>query len=64
MLALDNRKDEAFTYLRQSLEYGLPVKAGLAIGEDADLKSLHADPRFKPLVELGRQKAQAEQAKQ
>jgi non-specific serine/threonine protein kinase/serine/threonine-protein kinase len=64
ILALDNRRDEAFSYLRQSLEYGLPVKAGLAIEQDADLKSLHGDPRFNSIVVLGRQKAQAERAKQ
>lgn len=62
MLALHNRPDEAFTYLRQSLDYGLPTRAGLAIDQDADLKSLHGDPRFQKIVELGRERAQAEQA--
>lgn len=61
MLALDNRRDEAFSYLRQSLDYGLPVRTGFAIDQDADLKSLHDDPRFKSIIELGRERAQKEQ---
>ena len=64
MLALDNRREEAITYLRQSLDYGLPVRMGLAIEKDEDLKFLRGEPRFKSIVELAKQRAQAEQGSQ
>jgi eukaryotic-like serine/threonine-protein kinase len=64
MLALDNRRDEALTYLRQAVDYGLPVRMGLTIEKDEDMKLLRGEPRFKAIVELAKQRAQAEQRAQ
>jgi hypothetical protein len=64
MLALDNRRDEALTYLRQAVDYGLPVRMGLTIEKDVDMKLLRGEPRFKAIVELAKQRAQAEQRAQ
>jgi Tetratricopeptide repeat len=61
VLALEKRRDEALRFLHQSVDYGLAVRTALAIEGDADLKSLRSDPRFRTIVLLAKQRAQAEQ---
>jgi eukaryotic-like serine/threonine-protein kinase len=50
MYALQGRREEALSYLEQSIQYGLIVRTGLHISEDEDLKSLHGNPRFEALA--------------
>jgi eukaryotic-like serine/threonine-protein kinase len=61
VLALEKRRGEALRFLHQSVDYGLAVRTALAIEGDADLKSLRSDPRFRTIVLLAKQRAQAEQ---
>jgi non-specific serine/threonine protein kinase/serine/threonine-protein kinase len=49
-IARQNRRDEAITLLQQAVEHGLPSAGVSGMDKDPDLKSLHADPRFKVLV--------------
>ncbi len=63
-LALQGKRDEALTMLRQSVEHGLAPGEDLKIDSDPDLRSLHGDPRFDEIVATGKQRAaSAESAK-
>jgi len=57
-LALQNRRNEAFSVLHEAIEDGLPTKMVLHIEEDTDLKSLHGDPRFPAAVAAARKSAE------
>ena len=48
--ALQGRREEALSYLEQSIQSGLIVREGLHVSDDEDLKSLHGDPRFEALA--------------
>jgi len=48
--ALQGRKDEALSFLREAVEHGLRVSDALGIDKDPDLQSLRGDPRFAALV--------------
>jgi hypothetical protein len=50
MYALQGRREEALSFLEQSIQYGLLVRIGLKISEDEDSKSLHGNPRFEALA--------------
>ena len=50
VVAKRGRSDEAFSLLREAIDHGLPRRIALAMGEDADLRGLHGDPRFAELV--------------
>jgi eukaryotic-like serine/threonine-protein kinase len=50
VLARDGKRDEAFTNLQYAVEHGLRTEARLGMEKDADLVSLHGDPRFATLV--------------
>jgi serine/threonine protein kinase len=56
-LALEGKRDEAFTNLRFALEHGLPTDVRLGLEKDTGFKSLHGDPRFDALVASARQPA-------
>ena len=48
--ALQGRREEALSYLEQSIQSGLIVREGLHVSDDEDLKSLRGDPRFEALA--------------
>ncbi|MGA9145290.1 MAG: serine/threonine-protein kinase [Candidatus Acidiferrales bacterium] len=60
-LALQGKRDEALSNLRQSVEHGLAPSEDLKIESDADLRSLHGDPRFAEIVGIAKQRAAAAQ---
>ncbi len=64
ILAREGRGDEAISFLRQSLEHGLPIKTVQGIESDSDLKSLHGDRRFDAIVAEARQRTAAAQKTQ
>lgn len=53
--ALDGHKEQAFSWLRQSLQHGLDSDTLEHLKSDPDLESLHSDPRFGELLK-GRRK--------
>ncbi len=55
------QRDEAFSLLREAVDHGLPPDGDLSIEKDADLKSLHSDPRFAALVAYAAERAVAAQ---
>ena len=59
--ALMGKHDEALVNLRQSVEHGLAPSEDFKIESDADLRSLHGDPRFAEIVDIGKQRAAAAQ---
>jgi hypothetical protein len=59
VLARESRADEALSLLQAAVDHGLTAKTALAIPENADLKSLHRDPRFTALVARARQRITA-----
>jgi serine/threonine protein kinase/tetratricopeptide (TPR) repeat protein len=59
VLALEGKRDEAFANLRFAVEHELPAETRQGLEKDADLKSLHGDPRFASLVTSVRQGAAA-----
>ena len=62
--AEQGKKEEAFSYLRQSVEHGLAPRAAMDIADDEDLKSLRGDPRFDAIVAEARKKvAEAQKRK-
>jgi len=44
------RRGEAFALLREAVDHGLSAQGDLDLDQDPDLKSLHGDPRFAPMV--------------
>ena len=60
--ALMGKREEALASLRQSVEHGLAPSEDLKIESDADLRSLHGDPRFAEIVAIGKQRAAAAQS--
>ncbi len=50
VLALEGKPDESFANLRFALDHALPADTRAALEQDADLKSLRADPRFAAVV--------------
>ena len=60
-LALQGKREEALSNLRQSVERGLAPSEDLKIESDADLRSLHGDPGFTEVVAIGKQRAAATQ---
>jgi hypothetical protein len=59
VLALDGKREEAFSNLRFAVEHGLPADTRRGLEKDEDLKSLNGDPRFDALVAASRQRAAA-----
>ena len=59
VLALEGKRDEAFSNLQYAVEHGLPAETRLGLEKDADLKSLHSDPRFEALLVKARLDAAA-----
>jgi len=50
ILALEGKKDEALSFLREAIDHGLPIRVDQDIEKDGDLKSLQGDSRFAALV--------------
>jgi hypothetical protein len=50
VLALEGKRDAAFTNLRFALDHALPAETRQGIEKDEDLKALHGDPRFAALA--------------
>ena len=61
LAALQGRTDEAFSLVSGAIDHGLRSSTDLGIEKDPDLNSLHADPRFAPLVAHAKEKAAAAQ---
>jgi serine/threonine protein kinase len=61
VLALDGKRDEAFANLKFALEHALSADTRQNLEKDADLTSLHGDPRFAALAAAARQPATAAQ---
>ena len=59
--ALQGKKEQAMTLLRQSVEHGMAPRTMMGIADDEDLKSLHGDPRFEAIVAEAQKKAAAAQ---
>ncbi len=57
LAALQGMSEKALPLLRQSVAHGLMVKEALNMDQDADLKSLHGDPRFEKIVSDAKQRA-------
>ena len=53
------QRDSAFSLLNQAVDHGLPPDGDLVIDKDADLTSLHGDPRFAALIAHAKEKAAA-----
>jgi serine/threonine protein kinase/Tfp pilus assembly protein PilF len=50
LAALQGHRDAAFTLLQEAIDHGLSPTGLAGMEKDADLKSLHSDPRFATLV--------------
>jgi tetratricopeptide (TPR) repeat protein len=61
VMALRGHKNEALSLLREAVDHGLSAASALGIEKNANLKSLHGDPRFAALVEHAKQLASLEQ---
>jgi tetratricopeptide (TPR) repeat protein/tRNA A-37 threonylcarbamoyl transferase component Bud32 len=61
LAARRGHKDRAITLLTQSVDHGLSPYVALGMDNDADLASLHGDPRFVALVAHAKQVAEAKQ---
>jgi Flp pilus assembly protein TadD len=61
LAALQGRRDEAFTLLREAVDHGYPTWADVGIDKDPDLQSLHGDPRFAAIIADAKERAAAAQ---
>jgi serine/threonine protein kinase len=61
VLALEGKRGEAFASLHFAVNHGLAADMREGLKSDADLKSLHGDPRFAALLGAARQSAEAPQ---
>ena len=50
------KREEAFQFLAESVEHGMTPRRAQHLDSDADLKSLHGDPRFAALVARAKDK--------
>ena len=57
VLALEGKQDGAFTNLRFAVEHALKPDLRMGLEDDANLKSLHTDPRFAQIVTEAQQAA-------
>ena len=55
--AQQGRKNEAFLFLRDSVEHGLKTNIALTIDDDPMLKPLRGDSRFRAIVSLANELA-------
>jgi len=62
ILAIEGKRDEAFSNLRFAVEHQLPVATRQGLEKDADLKSLQDDPRFSAIVAAARTPAAAQKS--
>jgi tetratricopeptide (TPR) repeat protein len=61
VLALEGKRGEAFASLQFAVNHGLTADMREGLKSDADLKSLHGDPRFAALLSAARESAEAPQ---
>jgi Flp pilus assembly protein TadD len=61
LAALQGRRNEAFSLLREAIDHGLRPADDLYLETDSSLKSLHGDPRFAALVADAKERAAAAQ---
>jgi eukaryotic-like serine/threonine-protein kinase len=61
--ARQGHTDEAFAYLIEGVDHGMPPFVELNIEKDSDLESLHEDPRFTSLVAHAKDRALAQKSK-
>ncbi len=59
LMAVRGRREEAISFLREAVDHGLSPSADLDIEKDAELRSLHGDPRFSALVAHAKERAVA-----
>ena len=64
LAAVTGQRDEALTLLSQAVDHGLGPDLDLGIAKDADLQSLHGDPRFDALVTHAQERGTAAQKPQ
>ena len=57
MVALQGRKSEVLSLLKEAVDHGLDAKTDLAMADEDELKGLHGDPRFAALVRHAKEKA-------
>jgi non-specific serine/threonine protein kinase/serine/threonine-protein kinase len=62
ILARRGQIEEAFSFLRQAVDHGLHPRIDLKIEREANLNSLHADPRFAALVAHAKERAAFQKA--
>jgi hypothetical protein len=61
VLALENKRDQAFTNLQFAVEHTLSADLRKGLVTDADLKPLHGDRRFEALLSAPSQPAAGQQ---
>jgi non-specific serine/threonine protein kinase/serine/threonine-protein kinase len=61
VLALEGKNDEAFANLQFAVDHALDAGLRKGLESEADLKSLHSDPRFEGLLAASRQPVAAPQ---
>ncbi len=59
--ARTGKRDQALSLLSQAIDHGLSPDADLSVATDADLKSLHGDPRFDKIVADAKQRSAPQQ---
>ena len=64
LMAVQGRREEAISLLREAVDHGLRPAVDLEIEKDTDLKSLHGDPRFVRLVVHAKERAAVAAGKQ
>jgi hypothetical protein len=55
VLALEGKRDDAFSNLQFAVEHALPAETRQGLEKEEGFKSLHGDPRFDSLVAASRQ---------
>jgi hypothetical protein len=58
-MAVEGRREEAISFLSESVDHGLDSSTASNMEKDTDLKSLHGDPRFALLVAHAKESATA-----
>jgi serine/threonine protein kinase/Flp pilus assembly protein TadD len=61
LAALQGRKDEALSLLREAVDHGLESEADLSLENNPDLRALRSDPRFAVIVADAKQRVTAAQ---
>jgi eukaryotic-like serine/threonine-protein kinase len=57
LVAVQGRKTEALSLLKEAVDHGLDAKTDLVLADQDELKGLHGDPRFTALVQHAKEQA-------